>query len=97
MAEDTRITPLALRKRLLVARREAQRQTLATDVSRICQATAWVPRVGRSLRHAAPWLVGVAAIAGFLMVRNRWGAWKLVTRAVAGWRSVAWLWRLVTR
>ena len=97
MAEDPRITPLELRKRLLVARSEAQRQTLATEVSRIRQATAWVPQVGRSLRHAGPWLVVAAAIAGFLLVRNRQGAWRLVTVAVAGWRSVAWLWRLVAR
>jgi hypothetical protein len=97
MAENARLTPLQLRRQLLVARCENQRRTLAVEVARIRQATAWLPPAARSLRGAAPWLVVAAPIAGFLLVRNWRGLRQLATKAVVGWRFGVWLWHLLSR
>ncbi len=90
MAESSTLESLELRKQLLVARSEIQRQTLALEVARLREATAWMSTAAVFTRRAAPWLVLAAPMAGYVLGRKR-SAWRSLAA------SVVWGWRIYRR
>lgn len=64
------LSPLALRKQALILESDLNRLALRAELGELRAATAWVGEAAQTGRKFAPWLLLLAPVAGFLLVRN---------------------------
>lgn len=89
MAPAKTVIDLAVRKQMLVAESEANRQAVRAEFSHLIQPTRWLESLPA---YAVPVLIGSAVVGGLLVTRRlpqliRWGS--------AGWAAAKVVHRLV--
>jgi hypothetical protein len=74
------------RKRLLTVQADLHRAVLSAQCENLAGRVGWIASLVGKGQSAAPWLAGGAALAGWLVARNRTKAAGWISTAFAAWR-----------
>ena len=95
MFATAELSTIQARKKLLLAKSEVYRATLALDCARLDEAVGWVDRGVGFARKSYPLLVLFAPIAGYLLAAKKSLFRGMLTQALLGWQMYRKAWPLV--
>jgi len=86
MSAKRALTDLHERKRLLTLQADLHRAVLRAECANLAGRVKSLASLGGKVQSAAAWLAGGAALAGWLVARNRAKAVGWISTAFAAWR-----------
>ena len=95
MFAPTELSAIAARKKLLLAKSEVYRATLALECARLDETVGWVDRGVGIARQAYPLAVLLAPFAGYFVIARKTLFRRVVAKAVFGWQIYRKAWPLV--
>lgn len=95
MVATAELSAIETRKKLLLAKSEVYRATLALECARLDEAVGWVDRGVGFARQAYPLGVMLAPFAGYFLIAKKTLFRRVLAKAVLGWQMYRKAWPLV--
>ncbi len=86
MVYDQEMTDLEETRRLLVLQADMRRATLQLELTSLRERLGWLGGARQTAKASRSWLIGAAAVLGFLAMRYRGGVARWLPAILAAWR-----------
>jgi hypothetical protein len=86
MVYDEKMTDLEETRRLLVLQADVHRSTLQLELASLKERLGWLGGARQAAKNTRPWLIGAAAVLGFLAMRYQGGVTRWLPVVLATWR-----------
>lgn len=86
MVYDQKMTDLEEMRRLLALQADMHRATLQLELTSLRERLGWLGQPLQVAKASRSWLIGAAAVLGFLAMRYRGGVARWLPAIFAAWR-----------
>lgn len=86
MVYDQKMTDLEETRRLLALQADMHRATLQLEFTSLRERLGWLSGARQAAKSSRSWLIGAAALLGFLAMRYRTGVTRWLPAVLAAWR-----------